>query len=99
MPTAEPVSLRYPLRDSLTAPIRPSHRPQGHKRSRMLAREPNASLRASLSQRLDVLIQLHFPILCWVAGLKCRIRAKACKLVILPVRGKDLACFAIGRRG
>ena len=55
----------------------------------MLTRKPNASFRATLPQRLNVLIQLHLSILYWIARLKRRVRAEPCKLVILPIRGND----------
>ena len=99
IPTVHPVSLDYPPRNILTAPVRPSHGPQRHKRSRMLTRKPDAALRATLPQRLNVLIQLHLSILFWIARLKCRVRAEPRKLVVLPVRGNDRRRGAVGGRG
>ena len=99
VPTAQPVNLGYPPRNTLAAPIRPSHGAQRHKRSRMLTRKPDAPLRATLPQRLNVLIQLHLSILHWIARLKRRVRAEPCKLIVLPVRGNDRRRGAVGRRG
>lgn len=99
IPIAEPIGLRYPLRHALTAPIRPGHSPQRHKWSRVLAREPDTSLRAALPQRFNVPVQLHLPVLFRIAGLERRVRAEACELVVLPIRDEDPGRFALGGRG
>ena len=93
LPTAHPVNLGYSPRNTLTAPVRPSHGPQRHKGSRMLTRKPDASLRATFTQCFNIFVQLHMSILYWIARLERRVRAEPCKLVVLPVRGND------GRRG
>ena len=99
IPIAQPINPRYLLRNTFAAQIRPRHRPQRHKRSRMLPREPDPPLRATFPQRLNILVQLHLPIPCRIARLKRGIRAEACKLVVLPVRGQDPGRVALGGRG
>ena len=98
-PATQPVSLRYPLRNSFTAPISSSHSPQRHKWRRMLTRKPDTSFRATLPQDLNILVQLHLAVLYWIADLESRVRAKPCHFVILPIRGKDLGWLAAGGRG
>ena len=99
VPTAEPVHLRHPFRNTLAAPVRSGHGPQRHKGRRVLPREPDAPLRTAFPQRLNVLVQPHLPVPCRIAGLERRVRAEACEFVVLPVRGDDRGRVAIGRRG
>ena len=65
----------------------------------MLTREPDAPLRTTFPQRLNILIQLHLPNLRRIASLERRVRAEPCKLVVLPIRGDDAGWLAIGGRG
>ena len=64
----------------------------------MLTREPDASLRTTFSQRLNILVQLYLPIPRRIASLKRRIGTETRKLIVLPIRDEDRRRFAIGRR-
>lgn len=65
----------------------------------MLPGEPDAPLRTTFPERLDILIQLHLSIRRRIARLKRRVRTKPRQLVVLPIRGENRRRRAIGRRG
>lgn len=65
----------------------------------MLPREPDAPLRTTFPERLDILVQLHLSIRRRITRLKRRIRTKPGQLVVLPVRGENRRRRASRRRG